>query len=135
MLFSGVATDIARERASMLRDIEYIREDVKDSALQESILIYENCNKGRGIYTEEDIVSPEEDKLIDGAIAEIPDGDTDADEEIDRIVNSENDAMTIDQMMGIDGPDEPSVSDEAMSNLEACIDEECGEVGASKSYL
>lgn len=99
-MFSGTLDNIARERASFLRDAEYIRENVKDSALQEAMLIYEACDKDHKLLTEDNIVSPEEKEEIKRAIAQIP-TDSDASEEIDRIMSANGSAVSIDDIMGI----------------------------------
>ena len=99
-MFSGTLNSIARERASFLRDAEYIKENVKDSALQEAILIYETCDKDHKLVTEDNIVSPEEKEEIKRAIAQIP-TDSDSSEEIDRIMSAQGSAVSIDDIMGI----------------------------------
>ena len=99
-MFSGTLNSIARERASFLRDAEYIKENVKDSALQEAILIYEACDKDHKLVTEDNIVSPEEKEEIKRAIAQIP-TDSDSSEEIDRIMSAHGSAVSIDDIMGI----------------------------------
>lgn len=99
-MFSGTLNSIARERASFLRDAEYIKENVKDSALQEAILIYETCDKDHKLVTEDNIVSPEEKEEIKRAIAQIP-TDSDSSEEIDRIMSAHGSAVSIDDIMGI----------------------------------
>jgi hypothetical protein len=110
-MFSGVVADLARERASMLRDIELITESTKDAQLQEAIMIYENCDKDHRLYTEDNLIPPDEREEIKQAIEQIPDDDTDAPEQIARIMNSENDEMNVDQMLGITGPDEDPAPD------------------------
>ena len=97
-MFSAAIRDIATERASMMRDVEYIRENVEDSAMQETILLYE-CSGGEPCL-ESDIISREEKKEICEAIENIPDG-SDEEEEIERILSSEKEALTLDEVMGI----------------------------------
>lgn len=99
-MFTDAMTNIARERASFLRDAEYIKENVNDSELQESILIYENGGDN-GICLESDITSPEEKKELKEAIEQIPNDTTDTQKEIDRIVLSDKDSLTLDEVMGI----------------------------------
>ena len=99
-MFAEAISEIARERASLLRDVEYIRESVKDADLQESFLILEACGMN-GLCREEDIVSKEEHRDLCNAIMQIPDDCSDEREEIDRIVNCEKPSMTIDDIMGI----------------------------------
>lgn len=99
-MFTDAMRSIAEERASFMRDAEYILESTKDAAIQESILIYENAGES-GVCLESDIVSPEMKKEIKEAIEQIPDDTTDAEEEIDRIVTSDKDQLTLDEVMGI----------------------------------
>lgn len=110
-MFSGVMADLARERASMARDMELITESVKDAKLQEAILVYENCDKEHRLYTEDALISPEEKDEIKHAIEQIPDTDDDAPAQIERILNASTDDMSIDQMLGITGMSEPSHTD------------------------
>lgn len=91
---------IARDRASMMRDIEYIRNNIMDAPIQESFLIYEACGDG-GLCTEEDLISPEEDKDIAATIEQIPVNPEDEEEEINRILDSENKSISLDEIMGI----------------------------------
>ena len=51
MLFSDITSSVTRERAELMRDLEYIREDVNDTPLQESLLIFESCGNGRLDFT------------------------------------------------------------------------------------
>ena len=128
-MFAEAISEIARERASLLRDVEYIRESVKDADLQESFLILEACGMN-GICREEDIVSKEEHRDLCIAIMQIPDDCSDEREEIDRIVNCKKPSMTIDDIMGI-SPD--SISEGCGGSYkEACgkkdYSEACGGV-------
>ena len=128
-MFAEAISEIARERASLLRDVEYIRESVKDADLQESFLILEACGMN-GLCREEDIVSKEEHRDLCNAIMQIPDDCSDEREEIDRIVNCEKPSMTIDDIMGI-SPD--SISEGCGGSYkEACgkkdYSEACGGV-------
>lgn len=99
-MFTDAMRSIAEERASFMRDAEYILESTKDAAIQESILIYENAGES-GVCLESDIVSPEMKKEIKEAIEQIPVDTTDAEEEINRIVTSDKDQLTLDEVMGI----------------------------------
>lgn len=99
-MFTDAMRSIAEERASFMRDAEYILESTKDAAIQESILIYENAGES-GVCLESDIVSPEMKKEIKEAIEQIPDDTTDAEEEINRIVTSDKDQLSLDEVMGI----------------------------------
>lgn len=99
-MFTDAMRSIAEERASFVRDAEYIIESTKDAALQESILIYENAGES-GLCLESDIVSPELKKEINEAIEQIPDDNSDAEEEIKRIVSSDKDQLSLDEVMGI----------------------------------
>ena len=99
-MFTDAMRSIAEERASFMRDAEYILESTKDAAIQESILIYENAGES-GVCLESDIVSPEMKKEIKEAIEQIPNDTTDAEEEISRIVTSDKDQLTLDEVMGI----------------------------------
>jgi hypothetical protein len=110
-MFSGVMADLARERASMARDMELITESVKDAKLQEAIMIYENCDKEHRLYTEDAMIPPEEQEEIKHAIEQIPDTDDDAPAQIERILNASTDDMSVDQMLGITAMSEPSHTD------------------------
>lgn len=122
-MFSGTLNSIARERASFLRDAEYIKENVKDSALQEAILIYEVCDKDHKLVTEDNIVSPEEKEEIKRAIAQIP-TDSDSSEEIDRIMSAQGSAVSIDDIMGIKSDETgDTVYDDMINDLNEVIKE------------
>lgn len=125
-MFSGVIADLARERASMARDIALITESVKDAQLQETVMIYEKCDRNHRLYTEDAIISPEEKEEIKQAIAKIPDTDDDSAAQIERIMNATTDDMSVDQMLGITSPDEPSQTDvlSGLRETEAEMDEE-----------
>ena len=99
-MFADAMRSIAEERASFMRDAEYIVESTKDAPMQESILIYENAGES-GLCLESDIVSPELKNEIKEAIEQIPDDDTDAKEEISRIVSSDKDQLSLDEVMGL----------------------------------
>ena len=123
-MFSGILSNVARERASMLRDAEYISENVKDSQLQEAILIYETCDKTGKLCTEDNIISPEERKEIKEAIEKIP-PTSDSEQEIDRILSKEGGSIGIDDIMGIetDTPTE-SIFADLSKDMEDLFDEE-----------
>lgn len=108
-MFSELASSVARERASFLRDVEYMRENVVDARIQEDILAYECAEQG--IYTEKDLTSPEEEKEIIEIIDQIPKSETDkdADEEIDRIMNSDKENLTLDEVMGLVDEGDPDI--------------------------
>lgn len=108
-MFNSMNQSIARDRASLTRDLEYIREDVNDSAVMESMLVFESC--GTGLRVESEIIPDDETEEIKEIIDQIPDDDTDAEEEIDRIVNCPNDTMDLDEVMGIATHDDPDPTD------------------------
>lgn len=110
-MFTDAITSIARERAAFLRDVEYIKENVEDSKIQDSILIYENAGES-GICLESDIVSPELKEEIKEAIEQIPNDTSDADAEIQRIVESDKDSLSLDEVMGL--TTEPSTEAEQL---------------------
>lgn len=99
-MFSGTLANVAIERASMLRDMEYIKEETKDAQLQEAVLLYDTCDKDHKLVTENNIISPEEKEEIKRAIAQIP-NDSDSAEEISRIMSTEAPGVGINDIMGI----------------------------------
>lgn len=99
-MFTDMITNIAMERAAFMRDAEYIMENVADAETQDSILMYE-CGGESGICLESDIISSEEKEEINQALDQMPDNSTDAEEEIQRIVTSDKDALSLDEVMGI----------------------------------
>ena len=108
-MFTQAMNQIARERAIFARDMEYIRESVEDSSVQEEFLKYEN---GEYNYENGDVFTESELDEVKDIIEEIPYNRDEENEEIDRIVNSPNDQITIDEVMGI-----PSHSPEDMDEL------------------
>ena len=122
-MFSGILSNVARERASMLRDAEYISENVKDSQLQEAILIYETCDKTGKLCTEDNIISPEERKEIKEAIEKIP-PTSDSEQEIDRILSKEG-SLGIDDIMGIEH-DNTDESEAIFANISKDIEDMYG---------
>lgn len=99
-MFDAAIQSIARDRASMMRDMEYIRNNIEDAPIQESFLMYEACGDS-GLFTEEDLISPEEDKDLTETIEQMPVDSKEADEEVERILASENKSISIDEIMGI----------------------------------
>lgn len=99
-MFTDAMRSIAEERASFMRDVEYIKESTNDAQMQESILIYENAGES-GLCLESDIVSPELKEEIKEAVEQIPNDTKDAEEEIDRIIRSDKDQLSLDEVMGI----------------------------------
>ena len=99
-MFSGTLANVAIERASMLRDMEYIKEETKDAQLQEAVLLYDTCDKDHKLVTENNIISPAEKEEIKRAIAQIP-NDSDSAEEISRIMSTEAPGVGINDIMGI----------------------------------
>lgn len=99
-MFSGTLANVALERASMLRDMEYITEETRDAKLQEAILLYDTCDKDHKLVTEDNIISPEEREEIKRAIAQIP-NDSNSAEEISRIMSTEAPGVGINDIMGI----------------------------------
>lgn len=99
-MFSGTLANVAIERASMLRDMEYIKEETKDAQLQEAVLLYDTCDKDHKLVIENNIISPEEKEEIKRAIAQIP-NDSDSAEEISRIMSTEAPGVGINDIMGI----------------------------------
>lgn len=92
---------IARERAGFLRDVEYIRENVEDSAIQDYIdACYEKAsgriNIGKDVL-DRDVFEAEE---IEDAIKQIPTDDLDSEQEIDRIMHADKN-IDIDTILGL----------------------------------
>lgn len=98
-MMTEIAQELARQRAEMVRDAEYICENVNDSDTQERILQYESAENG--LFLESDIIPLDLKKEIHEAIERIPDNDDQKKEEIDRILSSEKDTMSLDEVMGI----------------------------------
>ena len=122
-MFSGIKSNIAQERASLVRDMEFIRQNVKDAQIQETMLICEACGGGGKLYTETDLVSREEEKEICNAITRIP-GDDTSSEEINRILTSNKPELSLDEVMGISAENEPTPTDIAYACMTGC-DEAC----------
>lgn len=99
-MFDTAMRDIAYNRAAFARDMEYMRENTRDAEVQESMLLFESC--GEGIRMESDIISKEEAADLKEAIESIPDDSSDKEAEIDRILNTDKERMSIDEVMGID---------------------------------
>lgn len=83
---------ILYERASFVRDIEYMRNNVIDSEVQDAILAYETANNELTVETTDD--------EINTAIKQAAKDDSTEQEEIERIVRSDKD-LTLDQIIGI----------------------------------
>lgn len=89
----------AYERAGFLRDMEYTKENVADAQLQDAIMsagtkckdAFDKCD-----YSDEE---------LDQAIEQIPTDDDQRDEEIDRILQS-NEDLDIDGVMGLNDEEE-----------------------------
>ena len=121
-MFSGILGNVAREKASMLRDAEYISENVKDSRLQEAMLIYETCDKTGKLCTEDNIIPPEEREQIKEAIEKIPET-SNSEEEIDRILSKEGGSIGIDDIRGIENEDTgETVLADIANTMDDCLD-------------
>lgn len=83
---------ILYERASFVRDIEYMRNNVIDSEVQDAILAYETANNELTVETT--------DEEINAAIKQAAKDDSTEQEEIERIIRSDKD-LTLDQIIGI----------------------------------
>lgn len=89
---------IAYERAEFARDMEYIKNNVEDSIVQDSILslkskcpdAFDDCN-----FTDEE---------LDEAISKISVDSDEREEEINRILQATDD-ITLDEVMGIETDD------------------------------
>lgn len=125
-MMSNAMNSIAYERAALMREVELISENVKDSQLQEAFLVYENCDSHNRLYSESDIVSDEETEAIVDAIERIPDDDT-TEEEISRIVNSTSDQVSLDTMLGISDEDDPTEEEEINAFLAMCDEDDIEE--------
>lgn len=128
IMFSGIKANIAQERASLAREMEYMRQNVADAAIQESVLIYESCNGGRGLCLESEIVPPSEEQEIRKAIARIPETD-DSEEDVKRILASKKPELSLDEVMGISSEDEENPTEIAYNamtrELHSGPDEDC----------
>lgn len=83
---------ILYEKASFVRDIEYMRNNVIDSEVQDAILAYETANNELTVETT--------DEEINAAIKQAAKDDSTEQEEIERIIRSDKD-LTLDQIIGI----------------------------------
>lgn len=96
----GSFSPVAYERAEIARDMEYTKQNVIDDSIQQSMISAGNtCFKDAFDDTEYS------DEELSNAIDQIPDDDTDRDEEIERIVNAKKD-LDIDGIIGIDDSDD-----------------------------
>lgn len=118
-MFSGILANVARERAAILRDIAYITENVRDSEIQEALLVYETCDKTGKLCTEDNIIPPEEREEIKEAIKQILPS-SDSEEEIDRILSKDGGSIGIDDIMGIE---HDVTDDEIAADFEKAIEE------------
>lgn len=93
-MFRELNQSIARERAAYLRDLEYIRENVRDSAVQEEIFSFESARSD---------LTPEEKKAEEVALMEAAEeikvSSEEQSAEIDRIVAMESGKMSLDEVM------------------------------------
>lgn len=100
---------IAYERASFARDVEYLQQMAEDDVIQESMVALDRFHKGTiGIFESEVTDDPEILEVID----KIPDKGNE-EEEIQRILTSDKD-MNIDDIIGI--------SDDTDDELDAALD-------------
>lgn len=90
--------NIPYERASMARDLEYLRSMAEDHALQEAVRELEIHESGSN--SEDSFIPKEDDPEIDEAIKQIPVNDGFEETEIRRILTSNHD-MDIDDIIGI----------------------------------
>lgn len=103
---------IAYERASFARDVEYLQQMAEDTIIQESMVALDQYHKGTiGIFesTEED------DPEILEAIDKIPTENNEK-EEIERILSSKKD-MNIDDVIGLSDDDDDEI-DSALDLVE-----------------
>ena len=92
MMLNSAIDEILYERAAFARDVEYIRNNVIDSDVQDAILA---CESAMGEYTME----ATEDE-IDAAIKQASKDDSTEQEEVERILRSDSD-LTLDEIIGI----------------------------------
>lgn len=91
-MLTGTLNKIREEKASKIRDVEYIREMVQEDAIDDRLFDLEmkNVKESGNIYTE----SAE-------TVAQIPTDDSFRQEEVDRILNSDHN-LSFDEMIGVD---------------------------------
>lgn len=100
---------IAYERASFARDVEYLQQMAEDAIIQESMVALDQFHKGTiGIFESEDTDDPEILEVID----QIPSENKEK-EEVERMLSSKKD-MNIDDIIGI--------SDDEDDDLDAALD-------------
>ena len=99
-MIEQLMTEVARERAAFLRDAAYIQENVKDSDIKEAVFQYECAESG--LFLESEQVTAEMKKNIEEALNKVKVDKDEVDAEIDRIVTSEKDDLSLDDVMGVD---------------------------------
>ena len=111
--------DVARDRAEFARDMEYTKQNIEDSAMQDAIISTKSKCNGLKFWTIDDVKSkcPDAfddcnytDEELDQAISQIPLDDSDREEEINRILQATDD-LNLDDVMGIEN-EEPDIESE-----------------------
>lgn len=93
-MLTNTINEILKERASLARDLEYLRENATEDRIDERMLQLES------IYCEDtDTISKDEFVEID---EHLPTTDDDKEEEIQRIMESTNEYISFDEMIGLD---------------------------------
>lgn len=118
-MFTETLGKIARDRASYMRDLEYMKENVEDSEIMERVTVCENCNEN-GICYESDIMDAEESKELNRVIEEMHD-ESFIEEEIERIVESDSDNITLESAMGLE--DNSALIEDAIEQLTEYVNE------------
>ena len=90
-MLTGTLNKIREERATLIRDIEYIREMASEDAIDDRFFDLEmmNLKESGNIYAE-----------AAETVKQIPTDDSFQKEEIDRILNSDHN-LSFDEMLGI----------------------------------
>ena len=90
-MLTGTLNKIRKERAALIRDIEYIREMAYEDAIDDRLFDLElmNIKESGNIYAE-----------AAETIKQIPTDDSFCEEEIERILNSDHN-LSFDEMLGI----------------------------------
>lgn len=92
-MLNTAMNDILFERAAFARDVEYMRNNIEDSIVQESVLA---CESVMGEYTVEAT-----DEELDAAIKQASKDDSTENDEVERILRSDKD-LTLDEIIGIE---------------------------------
>lgn len=93
-MLTNTINEILKERASLARDLEYLRENASEDRSDERMMQLESI-----ICEDTDSISKDDFDEID---KNLPSTDVDKDVEIQRIMESSNDYISFDEMIGLE---------------------------------